>query len=264
LLRESQVQPLLLVFEDLHWLDSETQALLNSLVESLPPTRILLLVNYRPEYQHGWGSKMYYTQLRLDPLPPVSADEFLQALLGDDPSLAPLKHLLIARTEGNPFFLEESVRTLVETQVLVGEPGSYRLAQALPTIQVPATVQAVLAARIDRLPPEEKQLLQTAAVIGTEVPLVLLQAMAEVPEEPLRLGLTHLQAAEFVYETRLFPDIEYTFKHALTQQVAYETLLQERRRALHARIGEALEALAGDRVAEQIELLAHHALRGEV
>ena len=166
LLRESQVQPLLLVFEDLHWIDTETQALLDSLVESLPTARLLLLVNYRPEYQHGWGSKTYYTQLRLDPLPPASADAFLQALLGDDPSLAPLKQLLIARTEGNPFFLEESVRTLVETGVLVGEPGAYRLAQALPTIQVPATVQAVLAARIDRLPPEEKQLLQTAAVIG--------------------------------------------------------------------------------------------------
>src|SRR5437016_3413439 len=118
LLRESQVQPLLLVFEDLHWTDSETQALLNSLVESLPTAQLLLLVNYRPEYQHGWGSKTYYTQLRLDPLPPVSADEFLQALLGDDGGatgqspLQPLKHLLIARTEGNPFFLEESVRTL--------------------------------------------------------------------------------------------------------------------------------------------------------
>jgi class 3 adenylate cyclase/tetratricopeptide (TPR) repeat protein len=264
LLRESQVQPLLLVFEDLHWIDSETQTLLNSLVESLPTAQLLLLVNYRPEYQHSWGSKTYYTQLRLDPLPPVSADELLQALMGNDPSLAPLKPLLIVRTEGNPFFLEESVRTLVETGVLLGEPGAYRLIQALPTVQVPATVQAVLAARIDRLPPEEKQLLQTAAVMGTEVPLALLQALDGGHEEALRRGLTHLQAAEFLYETRLFPEIEYTFKHALTQQVAYETLLQERRRALHARIVQALEALAGDRVAEQVERLAHHALRGEV
>jgi class 3 adenylate cyclase/tetratricopeptide (TPR) repeat protein len=264
LLRESQVQPLLLVFEDLHWIDSETQALLNSLVESLPTAQLLLLVNYRPEYQHSWGSKTYYTQLRLDPLPPVSPDELLQALSGDDPSLAPLKPLLIVRTEGNPFFLEESVRTLVETGVLLGERGAYRLTQALPTVQVPATVQAVLAARIDRLPPEEKQLLQTAAVIGTEVPLALLQTIAEVPEEPLRRGLTHLQAAEFLYETRLFPEIEYTFKHALTQQVAYETLLQERRRALHARIVESLEGFAGERVAEQVDRLAYHALRGEV
>jgi class 3 adenylate cyclase/tetratricopeptide (TPR) repeat protein len=259
---ESQVQPLLVVFEDLHWIDSETQALLDSLVESLPTARLLLLVNYRPEYQHGWGSKTYYTQLRLDPLPPASADEFLQALLGGHPGLAPLKPLLIARTQGNPFFLEESVRTLVETDVLVGEPGAYRLAQALPTIQVPATVQAVLAARIDRLSPEEKRLLQTAAVVGTEVPLLLLQAIAELPEATLHRGLAHLQAVEFLYETRLFPEQEYTFKHALTHEVAYGSLLLERRCELHARIVEALEAFAGDRVAEQVERLAHHALRG--
>jgi predicted ATPase len=125
-------------------------------------------------------------------------------------------------------------------------------------------VQAVLSSRIDRLPSEEKSLLHTAAVIGHEVPLALLQAVAEMPETPLRRGLTHLQAAEFLYETRLFPEIEYTFKHALTQQVAYETLLQERRRTLHAWIVEALEVLAGERVAEPVKLLAHHALRGEV
>jgi class 3 adenylate cyclase len=173
LLRESQVQLLLLVFEDLHWIDSETQALLDSLVESLPTAQLLLLVNYRPEYQHGWGSKTFYTQLRLDPLPPESADAFLEALLGNDPSLAPLKKLLIERTEGDPFFLEESVRTLVETQELIGEPGAYRLAQDLPQIQVPSTVQAILSARIDRLPQDEKRLVQTAAVIGNEVPFSL-------------------------------------------------------------------------------------------
>jgi class 3 adenylate cyclase/tetratricopeptide (TPR) repeat protein len=261
--RESQAQPLLLVCEDLHWIDGETQALLDRLVEGLPAARILLLVNYRPEYQHGWGGKTYYTQLRLDPLPPASADEVLQALLGDDPSLAPLKPLLITRTEGNPFFLEESVRTLLETGVAVGEPGAYRLAQARPTIQVPATVQAVLAARIDRLPAEAKRLLQTAAVVGTEVPLALLQAIAEVSDETLCTGLAHLQAAEFLYETSLFPDLEYTFTHALTHEVAYGSLLLERRRGLHTRIVEALEALSGDRLAEQIERLAHHALRGE-
>jgi class 3 adenylate cyclase/tetratricopeptide (TPR) repeat protein len=264
LLRESQGQPLLLVFEDLHWIDAETQALLDSLVESLPSARLLLLVNYRPEYQHSWGSKTYYAQLRLDPLPAVSADELLQALLGDDAGLQPLTHLLIARTEGNPFFLEESVRTLVETGVLVGERGAYRLGQALPTIQVPATVQAVLAARIDRLPPEEKRLLQTAAVIGTEVPLPLLQAIAELPEAALHRSLAYLQAAEFLYETRLFPEPEYTFKHALTHEVAYGSLLLERRRVLHARLVEALEALAPDRATEQVERLAYHALRGEV
>jgi tetratricopeptide (TPR) repeat protein len=264
LLRESQVQPLFVVCEDLHWIDSETQTLLDSLVESLPTARLLLLVNYRPEYQHGWGRKTYYTQLRLDPLPPASADALLQALLGDDPGLKALTPLLIARTAGNPFFLEESVRTLVETGGLVGARGAYRLAQALATLQVPATVQAVLTARIDRLPPEEKRLLQTAAVIGTEVPLALLQALAEGTDEALRVGLAHLQAAEFLYETRLFPDLAYTFKHALTHEVAYGSLLQERRRTLHAGIVATLEQLAPERVAEQVDLLAHHALRGEV
>jgi class 3 adenylate cyclase/tetratricopeptide (TPR) repeat protein len=264
LLRESQAQPMLLVFEDLHWIDSETQALLDTLVESLPTVCLLLLVNYRPEYQHGWGSKTYYTQLRLDPLPPASAEDFLQALLGDDPGLAPLKQLLIARTQGNPFFLEESVRTLVETGVLVGTPGAYGLALALPTIHVPATVQAVLAARIDRLPPEEKRLLQTAAVIGTEVPCALFQAIAELPEADLHRGLAHLQAAELLYEASLFPELIYTFKHALTHEVAYNSLLLERRRVLHARIVELLEQLAPERLVEQVELLAYHALRGEV
>jgi predicted ATPase len=264
LLRESQTQPLLLVFEDLHWIDTETQALLDSLVESLPSARLLLLVNYRPEYHHGWGSKTFYTQLRLDPLPPAGAAEVLQSFLGDDHSLAALKTLLIARTEGNPFFLEESVRTLVDTGVLLGEPGAYQLAQALPTIHVPATVQAMLAARMDRLPAEEKRLLQTAAVIGHEVPLPLLQAIAELPEAALHRGLAHLQAAEFLYETQLFPEIVYTFKHALTHEVAYGSLLQERRRTLHARIVGALEVLAEDQVAEQVERLAHHTVRGEV
>jgi len=270
LLCESQVQPLVLVFEDLHWLDTETQALLDSLIESLPTAHILLLVNYRPEYQHGWGNKTYYTQLRLDPLPPESTDELLQALLGDDVGAqhaAPLQgltQLLIERTGGNPFFLEESIRTLVETQVLVGERGAYRLVKPFRSIQVPATVQAVLAARIDRLPPEEKRLLQTAAVIGKDVLFSLLQAIADFPEETLRRGLMRLRAAEFLYETSLFPEFAYTFKHALTHEVAYGGLLQERRRALYARIVEAIEALYPDRLAEQIDRLAQYAFRGEV
>jgi predicted ATPase/class 3 adenylate cyclase len=264
LLRESQVQPLLLVFEDLHWIDSETQAVLDMLVESLPTARVLLLVNYRPEYQHEWGSKTFYTQLRLDPLPETSAEELLQALVGEDASLVPLTQLLIARTQGNPFFLEESVHTLVETGVLVGERGAYRLDIPLDTLQVPATIQALLAARIDRLPPEDKRLLQTAAVIGTEMPWPLLQAIADMPEEALYRSLAQLQASEFLYETSLFPERAYTFKHALTHEVAYGGLLHERRRVLHARIVEALEALAGDRRDDQVERLAQHALRGEV
>src|SRR5206468_2783215 len=216
LLRESQIQPTLLVFEDLHWIDSETQAVLDGLVERLPTARMLLLVNYRPEYQHAWGTKTYYTQLPIDPLPPDGAKSVLRALLGDDVARQPLKRLLIDRAEGNPFFLEESVRTLVETGVVVGGRGALRLAKSADTIQIPATVQALLAARIDRLPPPVKHLLQSAAVIGKTVPFALLEAIAEAPTAELRRGLTLLQAAEFLYETSLFPELEYTFKHALT------------------------------------------------
>jgi tetratricopeptide (TPR) repeat protein len=263
LLRESQVQPLVVLFEDLPWIDTETQALLASLVESLPTARILLLVNYRPEYQHGWGSKTYYRQLRVDPLPAESADDLLASLLGAHASLDPLKRTLIERTEGNPLFLEESVRTLVETKALIGDRGEYRLAQDVQTIQVPATVQAILAARIDRLSTEDKRLLQAASVIGKDVAYTLLQAIAEVSEETLRTGLARLQAAEFLYETRLFPELEYTFKHALTHEVTYGGLLHERRRALHALIVDAIEVLYPGRLTEHFERLGHHALRGE-
>jgi tetratricopeptide (TPR) repeat protein len=262
LLRESQGQPVLVGFEDLHWIDAETQALLDGLGESLPTARLLLLVNYRPEYQHGWGSKTYYSQLRLDALPPESAGELLSALLGDDPGLEPLKRLLVRR--GNPFFIEESIRTLVETGALTGERGAYRRARPLQAIEVPATVQVILAARIDRLPADDKQLLQTASVIGKAVPVVLLHAVAEAAEDAVHRGLTHLQAAEFLYETRLFPDPEYTFKHALTHEVTYGTLLQDRRKTLHARIVGAIERCYPDRLTEHVERLAHHAVRGEV
>jgi class 3 adenylate cyclase/tetratricopeptide (TPR) repeat protein len=264
LLREAQAQPLLLVFEDLHWIDAETQAFLDGLVERLPPARVLLLVNYRPEYQHRWGSKTFYTQIRVDPLPPGSAAELLRGLLGEDPSVGPLQSLLIQRTEGNPFFLEESVHALVETRALVGERGTYRLASVPSDAHVPPTVQAILAARIDRLPPEDKRLLQSAAVIGKDVPFALLAAIADQPDAELRAGLTRLQAAELVYETTLFPDLEYTFKHALTHEVAYHSLLKERRRELHARTVEAIERLHASFLAEHVERLLDHAMRGEV
>jgi tetratricopeptide (TPR) repeat protein len=263
LLRESQAQPLLVVFEDLHWIDSETQALLDALGESLPAARALLLVNYRPEYSHGWGGRTYYTQLRLDPLPQEHAAELLGALVGADLELDPLKRLLIERTEGNPFFLEESVRSLVETGSLAGERGAYRLARPLPTIQVPATVQAVLAARIDRLSPEDRAVLQTASVIGKDVPLGLLQAVAGLGEAELTAAIGRLQAAEFLYETRIFPDVEYTFKHALTHDVTYGGLLQNRRHRLHGQIVEAIEQQYPDRLGEHVERLAHHAFRAE-
>ena len=300
LLRESREQPLLLAFEDLHWIDSETQALLDGLVEALPTSRILLLVNYRPEYAHGWASKSYYTQIRVTPFGSENAAALLDALLGVTPtaagagpasamapvsgdrtndapqptSLEALKGLLIQRTEGNPFFLEESVRTLIETGALRGERGAYQLVGDIAEIRVPPTVQSMLAARIDRLPALDKRLLQTMAVIGKDIPLPLLRAIALegsgtdagelFAESALDAGLNALQSAEFIYEANLFPVLEYTFKHALTHEVAYGSLLQERRRVLHASIVDAIETVHSDRSTEHSERLAYHALRGEL
>ena len=260
----SQLRPHVLVIEDLHWLDKTSEEYLTFLIESLAGTPVLLLTTYRPGYAVRWAAKTYYTQIALDRLPRQEVGELLQALLGEDPQLDPLKRLLTERTEGNPFFLEESVRMLAESQVLAGERGSYRLMKALQTIRVPATVQAVLAARIDRLPAEDKHLLQTAAVIGKQISLTLLQTVADQPEDALRQGLAHLQAAEFVYDMGLFPDVQYAFTHALTHEVAYGSLLQERRRALHASIIEAIETLYTDRLAEWRDRLAYHVVRGEV
>ncbi|HLB78719.1 MAG TPA: adenylate/guanylate cyclase domain-containing protein, partial [Candidatus Dormibacteraeota bacterium] len=270
LLRESLKQPLLLLIEDLHWLDRETEAWLHLLSERLATVRLLLLVNYRLEYQHAWGNKTYYTQLRLDPLGPAEAQELLTALVGDDGGahggaiLQTLKHLILDKTEGNPFFIEEIVQGLVEQGVLVragggGEqPPVARLARPLADIQLPATVQAVLTARIDRLPAAEKALLQTLAVVGKTFAWSLLARVVAQPEEELLGRLAHLRAAEFLYEQPAFPESAYTFKHALTQEVAYTSLLLERRQALHERTAQAIEALSADRLAEHYETLAHH------
>ena len=264
LLEESRRQPIIAVFEDLHWLDSETQAVLDSMVESLPSHRVLLLSSFRPEYGHRWSSKTYYAQLRLDPLSPADSRIFLDGLVACDEATNALKTSLIEHTEGNPFFLEESVRMLVETGALTGDRGSYRLAQPAGELQVPATIQAVVTARADRLPPEDRALLQTASVIGRDVPFVLLQRVADLPEELLRAGLMRLQQGEFLYETRLVPESEYGFKHAITHEVAYRGLLQNERRVLHARILTAIEQLYANRLSEQVDRLAHHAFRGEV
>ena len=263
LLREAREQPLVVIFEDLHWIDGETQAVLDTLVDSVGSARLLLIVSYRPEYQHGWGGKTFYGQIRLDRLVPESAEKLLDALLGDDPGLVPLKQMLVRR--GNPAFLEESVRTLVETKALVGKPGAYRLTRQVDTIQISATEQAMLAARIDRLPPEDKRLLQLASVVGSRnIPFALLVAIADLSEDALRRGLKSLQSAEFLYETGLYPDLEYSFKHAHVHEVTYGGLLRERRRALHGRIVQAIERLHEDHSAGEVERLAQHAVRGEL
>ena len=262
LLAESRRQPVVFVVEDLQRIDEETQALLDTLVDRLQGARLLILVAYRPEYQHQWGSKPGYAQVRIDPFPPQTARALLESMLGPDPGLAALKTVLVERTDGNPLFLEESVRALVETQAVLGEPGARRLAKPLETVQVPGSVQAVLAARIDRLTPAAKHVLQSASVMGKDVPFPVLAEIADLPDEGLRAGLALLQSGELLYEASFFPEIEYTFKHALTQEVAYGSLLHETRRTLHARIVDAIERLYAGRLGEHVERLAHHALRG--
>jgi len=264
LLRESLNQPLLLVFEDLHWVDSETQAFLDLMSESIATARVLLLGNYRPGYQHGWGSRTYYTRLRLDPLGEEEAEEMLATLLGNGVDLEPLKQFLLKKTDGNPLFMEEIVRALEEQGVLVcGAAGKAPFPVPLCTkplneIQLPPTVQGILAARIDRLGAEEKGLLQTMAVIGKEFPLGLLRKVAAQPEEELHTLLSRLQAGEFIYEQPAFPESDYTFKHALTQEVTYNSVLLEQRKILHERIAQAIEELFSGRLEDSYSELAHH------
>ncbi|HEY6419020.1 MAG TPA: adenylate/guanylate cyclase domain-containing protein [Candidatus Binataceae bacterium] len=257
LIRESLNQPLMVIFEDLHWIDDETQALLNLLADSIGTAKILLLVNYRPEYSHQWNSKTYYTQLRLDPLGKESADEMLESLLGDNAELGPLKHLIIDKTEGNPFFMEETVEVLLDDGALVRN-GGIKLVKPLAELKIPPTVQDILASRIDRLPADEKDLLQTLAVIGREFAFGLLQRVVGKSENELDRMLHHLQLAEFIYEQPAAGDIEYTFKHALTQEVAYKSVLVERRKLLHERIGSAMEATFAQSIDDHLSQLAHH------
>ena len=265
LLSESRVQPFVVVFEDLHWNDSLSLGLLSELVVALQDARLLLVVSYRPaEYRDEWRNRPNYRQVRLDPLASEGLAQFLEALLGSDPTLATLKSFLVGRASGNPFFAEEIVRGLVATGMLEGARGGYRLARPFSGVEIPPTVQAVLAARVDALPPADKHLLQEAAVIGHDVPFALLHAICGLTEDKLRGLLDNLQAAEFLYSSRLFPELQYTFKHALTHDVTYSGVLHERRREIHARVVNATEALYADRLSEQVERLAYHTVQGEL
>jgi class 3 adenylate cyclase/tetratricopeptide (TPR) repeat protein len=262
LLREIRVQPVVAVVEDLHWNDALTRGLLNELVVATQNACLLLIVTYRPEYQDEWKNRPNYHQLHVNPLASESLTELHLALLGSDPSLLALKSFLMERASGNPFFVEEITRALVDTGVLEGTRGSYRLARPFSSTEVPPTVRSVLAARIDALPAAEKRLLEEAAVIGHDAPLTLLHAICGLTEDKLRGLLDNLQAVEFLYATQLFPDLQYTFKHSLTRDVTYSGVLHERRRDIHARIVDAIEKLYGGRLGEQIDRLAHHAVRG--
>ncbi len=246
------------LIEDLHWIDGASEAWLEQWVDAIAGTQNLLVVNFRPEYRAEWTQKSWYHQIPLAPLGPEAIRELLDDLLGADPSLEGLAESIHDRTAGNPFFTEEVVQSLVESGHLEGTKGRYRLVTPIERLEVPSRVQPVLAARIDRLPEREKQVLQTAAVIGQEFAEPLLEQVAELPKNDLDEALRALKAAEFIYEESLFPVAEYAFKHPLTQAVALDSQLRERRRRVHRAVASTIEALDADRLDERAALLAHH------
>jgi transcriptional regulator with AAA-type ATPase domain/tetratricopeptide (TPR) repeat protein len=262
IVRESFARPMLIVLEDLHWIDADTQVALDSLVEFIPSARILLLLTYRPEYRHRWSGKTFYTQLRVDALPAEAAGELLDHLLGPAAELASLKRELAQWTEGNPFFLEECVRTLAETGALAGRPGGpppESVAHLLP-----ATVEDTLAARMNRLPSDARHVVQCAAAIGTDFSDAVLSEVADIAPEALEAHLRVLEEAEFVYPAAEVVEGAHVFKHALTHLVAYRSLPPERQRGLHAQILAALELRPTGSPDARVEALAEHAVRGEV
>jgi class 3 adenylate cyclase len=255
---ENAREPNVLVCEDLHWLDPATEVFLANHVEALQGTRNLTVLNFRPEYHAPWMSRSYYRQIALAPLGPEAIEEMLADLLGSDPSLDGLSELICARTGGNPFFIEELVQALAEAGSLEGERGAYRLVAPVDEAAVPASVQAVLSARIDRLSPHEKGVLQAAAVIGKEFPQPVLERVADLRSQELEDVLRNLIAGEFVYEQELYPDAVYAFKHPLTQEVAYGSQLGDRRAPVHAAVARAIVDYYPERLEERAALVAQH------
>ena len=251
MLRRSRQSPLVVVIEDLHWIDSTSEEYLASLAESLPGTRLLLVCTHRDGYRPSWREKSYVTQISLQPFAPEESLHIVKSVLGVDQAADALYDLIVAKAEGNPFFVEELARTVRE-----------QIGGATP-MTVPDTVEEVLGGRIERLAPEERRLLELAAVVGKDVPFSVVHAVSGSPEDVLTRAFERLTSAEFLYETSLGPETEYTFKHTLTHEVAYGRLLPERRRTLHARITEAIERLYPTRLADHVERLAHHAFEGE-
>jgi class 3 adenylate cyclase/tetratricopeptide (TPR) repeat protein len=254
----SQGEPAVLVIEDLHWVDGASEVFVKDLAEAVRATRTLLLVNFRPEYDSAWLEGAHCRVIALAPLGAAAVTELLRDLLGADPSLRALAERIEAHAGGNPFFLEEIVLSLAETGVLAGGRGAYRLAREPQTLGVPPTVQAVLAARIDRLAEREKEALQTAAVIGKEFSLSLLAKVSATPQATLEGLIQPLLAGEFLYEQSFFPEAIYAFKHPLTQEVAYQSQLSERRGAVHAAVARSLAEADGERGDARAGLVAHH------
>jgi adenylate cyclase len=251
-------RPGVCLIEDLHWLDGGSEAWLADWVDAIPKTHNLLIVNFRPEYRADWMQRSHYQQLALGPLGPDATRELLEDRIGRDPSTAALAEAIHARTGGNPFFSEELVRALIESGCLEGQPGHYRLGTAQGELPLPSSVQTLLASRIDRQSERDKQVLQTAAVIGRSFSEKVLARVAGLAADQLAESLAALRSAEFLYEESLYPVVEYSFKHPLTQAVALESQLHERRARTHGAIADAIQQLEGDDLDERAALLAHH------
>jgi hypothetical protein len=255
-------QTAVLIFEDLHWFDPASERILAGLAETVDGTRTLLVVNFRPEFRADWMGRTSYRQLALAPLGPEALAELLASLLGQHASLAGLAERIRAHTGGNPYFVEEVVRTLVEAGALEGSAGHYVLARPVAALAIPPSVQAVLAARIDRLAERAKHVLQAAAVIGREFSEPLLRQGVELPESEVADALRALVQAEFLFETALYPDLEYAFKHPLTREVAYDAQLRARRGRTHLALARALIERHGGEAGEQAALIAEHLEQG--
>lgn len=261
-LRAAEIHPQVLVYEDVHWMDQATEESLLFAADSVPTSRILQIFTYRTGYQHPFGERSYHTRIALDNLSSGDSAEMAKAILATEQLPEELSSLIVRKAEGNPFFVEEVVKSLQEIGALRQVGDHYVLAKRLDEIFVPDTIQDVIMARIDRLPDAPKRTLQLASVIGREFTRRLVDRLAEIRERTEEF-LRELKAIELIYEKSLFPELAYMFKHALTHEVAYNSLLVQRRKELHRMIAAAIEELYGDRLAEQYEILAHHFSRAE-
>ncbi len=254
---ESQRKPLLVALDDFQWTDRTSEEFLTYFIGHLPNSRILLLFLYRPEYTHQWASKSCYSQIRVDELPTKSSADLVRAMLEEGEVAPELRELILNRAAGNPLFMEEFTHTLLENGSIKKKDHRYVLSRKPSEILVPDTIQGIIAARMDRLDENLKRIMQVASVIGRDFAYRILQTITGMQEE-LKGHLLNLQGLEFIYEKSLYPELEYVFKHALTQEVAYNSLLLKRRKQIHEKIGRAIEEIYPDRLEEFCEALAHH------
>jgi predicted ATPase len=257
-LKSSEIRPLIMAYEDLHWIDKSSEDQLKHLLESIPGARVLLIFTYRPEFVHTWGAKSYHSQVMLNRLSNRESLMMVSHLLGTEELDKDLEEFILEKTEGVPFFIEELIRSLKDLKIIERENNRYRITKDIKEVTIPATVQDVIMARVDSLPEGTKGLLQTISAVGRESGYDLIKQVTGFTEQELLPQLSVLKDSELLYERGIYPQSTYVFKHALTQDVAYDSLLLKRRKEIHEEIGEVIEALYPDRLEEYYELLAYH------